>query len=341
MTAIAVLLLNVAGFGFADTRTAKAKKRAAAKLVAMLPASDAVAVFDSKRFFENSLPQILSANQPVLGEVMARVADMEKRTGIDLRKFDQFAIGATAARTEKGMKFDAIAIASGEVSAGALVAVARLASKGSYREEKIGDKTLYVFAVKDVVQKNAPKAGTNSKVIKVINDVLDAKEIAVTALDRSTIAIGSLERVREAIQGTSRVSPEITNLLSVKETAVVSFAMQTPDGMGSLLPLDNDELGKAIGSIQFLSGSVDVASTGTSLDVAARTQKPDQAAALKDTLDGLQMVGKAVFGASKNADRQMYARLIGGAKIAAHGSDVTLNITVPQSDIDILVASIK
>ena len=57
---ISVLLLNVVGFGAFDTRTALAKKRQATRLVSLLPASDGIAVFDSKRFLNDALPQLLS-----------------------------------------------------------------------------------------------------------------------------------------------------------------------------------------------------------------------------------------------------------------------------------------
>ena len=49
--ATTVLLFQTVGLAATDTRRAKTKNRAA-RLVAMLPASDGVAVFDAKRFFD-------------------------------------------------------------------------------------------------------------------------------------------------------------------------------------------------------------------------------------------------------------------------------------------------
>ncbi len=340
---IAVLILNFAGLAATDDRHRVVKKSQATRLVTLLPASDGVAVFDAKRFLNDALPKLLSANQTVLGEIMAKITEMENRTGIDLRKFDQVAVGVTSKQiSPKETDFEPVAIASGDISAGALIAIARLASNGTYREENISGHTVYIFVPKDVAHKAATKT-PNSQVANTIDHVFSTvnKEFAVTALDKNTLAIGTLPRVRETLLGQSHVSAELTGLLSQKETAVMSFALRTPDGMAKLVSLDNDDFGKNIDSIQLLSGSVEVAAIGTTLHLAARTKKPDQAQSLKDTLDGLQIIGKAVFGGSKRPDQQIYGRLIKNAKFDLHGSDVSLDLLIPQADIDALVAKLK
>ena len=121
----------------------------------------------------------------------------------------------------------------------------------------------------------------------------------------------------------------------------MSFALKAPGGMASLIPLENDELGGTIDSIEYLSGSVDVATAGTTVQLQARTKKAEQAKGLKDTLEGLQVVGGAIFGGSKNADQNLYGRLIKSAKIAGQGNDVSIELTVPQADINSLIAGIK
>ncbi len=73
----------------------------------------------------------------------------------------------------------------------------------------------------------------------------------------------------------------------------------------------------------------------------ARTTKPEQAAGLKETLDGLKMVGIAILGGSKRADQKVYAKMVKSAKVTTSGTDVSLSVLVPQADIDVLVAGIK
>lgn len=339
---LAVLLFNVAAFSVGDARAARIKKAEVSRLVSMLPASDGVVVFDSKKFVNNALPQIMSSNQTMLAEVMAKISEMEATTGLDLKKFDQLAVGVAIKKiSAKEFDFEPVALANGDINAGALIAVAKLASKGTYREEKIGDKTVYVFAAKDLVQKNAKPANS------VVADMLDkglkgmTKDVAVVALDKNTLAIGSVPRVRQTIEGGAKISVDVTSLLSTKETSVMSFAMRSPGGMSALLPLDNDELGANVDAIDFLAGSMDVAATGTTIAVTARTKKVEQAQGLKDTLDGLKMVGGAIFGGSKRADQQIYGRLIKNARIDLRGNDVSLDLTIAQADIDGLIGGIK
>ena len=341
-TAVAVLLLNAAGFATVDARTARAKKAEVSRLVSMLPESDGVVVFDSKRFVNDALPKILSANQPMLTEVMSKISEMEATTGIDLRKFDQVTVGVAMKKVSATeYDFEPVALANGDINAGALLAVAKLASKGTYREEKIGDKTVYIFTAKDLVQKNAKPA--NSKVADMMDKALKGmtKDVAVAALDKNTIAIGSVPRMRQTISGGTKIGVDVTSLLSVKETSVMSFAMKSPGGMSKMISLDNDELGANLDAIDYLAGSMDVAATGTSFNLLARTKKADQAQSLKDTLDGLKMVGGAIFGGSKRADQQIYGRLIKNAKVENRGSDVTLELTIPQADIDGMISGVK
>ncbi|HQZ98231.1 MAG TPA: hypothetical protein PLP21_18070 [Pyrinomonadaceae bacterium] len=342
LSAIAVLLVNVVSFAAVDARTARLKKAEVTRLVNLLPASDGVVVFDSKRFVNDALPKILSANQPMLTEVMAKITEMETTTGIDLRKFDQVTVGvAIKTVSAKEYDYEPVALANGDINAGALIAVAKLASKGTYREENIGDKTVFVFTPKDVLQKAQKPA--NSKVADLMDQALKGltKEVAVTALDKNTIAIGSVPRIRETIAGGTRLGADVTSLLSVKETSVMSFAVKAPGGLSKMVPLDNDELGANLDSIDYLSGSLDVAVAGTSLFVSARTKKAAQAQSLKDSLDGLKMVGGAIFGGSKRPDQQIYGRLIKNAKVESRGNDVSIELLVPQADIDGMIGGIK
>ena len=272
LSAISVLLFNVVSFAAVDARTARAKKAEVTRLVNLLPASDGVVVFDSKRFVNDALPKILSANQPMLTEVMSKITEMESTTGIDLRKFNQVAVGvAIKSVSAKEFDFEPVALANGDINAGALLAVAKLASKGTYREEKIGDKTVYIFSPKDIAQKTTKP--NNSKVADFMEQALKGmtKDVAVTTLDKNTLAIGSVPRIRETVAGGTKMGADVTGLLSAKETSVLSFAVKSPGGMSKMVPLDNDELGANIDSIDYLSGSVDVAAAGTSLSLSART----------------------------------------------------------------------
>ena len=110
-----------------------------------------------------------------------------------------------------------------------------------------------------------------------------------------------------------------------------------PNGMSAFLPFENDELGKNIDSIRQVSGGLNIGDGITSLSVTAKTLKDEQAQGLQETIEGLQILGKAFLGGSKSADKRVYARMIENAKISRSGSEVSFDLQVPQTDIDVIV----
>jgi hypothetical protein len=343
LAAITALLLNIAVFAAMDTKRPRAKKRASMRLVAMLPASDGVAIFDAKQFFNTSMPTILASNQPVLSEITAKINEMANRTGVDLRKFDEIVVGvATKQVSATETDYEPVAIASGAVTDGAINAIKKLAQNGSYREEKIAGKTVYIFTAGPSVQ-NTSSATSSSKITAAIDKALRGlqREVAVTVLNNNTLVFGCPDRVRETLEGRTHVGADLNGLLAAKETAVANFAFKTGGKMANMLPLDSDLLGKSLDTVQYITGSLDVATTGTTLQAMARTRLPHDAAQLKDTLDVLKQMGGALLGGSKKPNQALYGRLLNNARVTLRGTDVVLDVTVAQSDIDALVAGIK
>ena len=339
---LTVLFLNMGISSFADSKAKKARKSQATQLALLLPASDGVVTLDVKRFFGVALPKLLSANQPMLTEILAKIDEMKSKTGIDIRQFEYLAAGVTAKKvSDKEYDLELVVIARGQINAGALIGTAKLAANGKYREEKIGEKTIYVFAAKDLAeqakkQTPAGKAGMADKIVGKLSS-----EIAVTTIDANTLVFGSLLLVRQTLDAKTTVGTDLTGLLGKRETSIVSFAGKLPTGMSAFLPLDNDELGKNLDSIRYVYGNMDVNGEITSFNVTARTAQNSQATALLETLEGLQMVGKALLGGSKGADKQVYVRMIENAKFSAKGNEVMFDLQVPQSDIDVLIALLK
>jgi len=343
LVAITALLLNVAAFAAGDTKKPRAKKRASMRLVAMLPASDGVAIFDAKQFLGTALPTLLASNQPALTDITAKINEMSARTGIDLRKFEEIAVGIAAKQVSATeTDYEPVAIASGDVTDGALNAIKKMSSNGSYREEKIAGKTVYIFTAGPSMQQTSSTT-SSSKISAAIDKALRGlqREIAVTAIDRNTLVFGCLDRVRETLEGRTHVGADLTGLLAAKEMSVANFAFKPAGKMGKMLPLDTDMLGTSLDGIQYVTGAIDVTATGTTLQAMARTRLPHQAAELKDTLDVLQTMGTAVLGNSKKPGQAIYGRIIKNAKFTVRGTDVMFDLTVPQSDIDALVAAIK
>lgn len=332
---VIALAFVLTAFGAAFSET---KSEQAAQLAAILPESDGVVLMDSNRFFGEALPQILSANQPLLGKITGEVDKIKEKTGIDLRKFEQIAIGIKMKRVgAKEIDFKPVILARGTYNAAALVAVAKLASNGKYKTEQIGDRTIYIFSAKEIAKDKKPVT-KNSWFDKFIERTINgfSDDIAVSSYDNNTLAIGTTERVRETLQSKTRVNSELLNLVYRKQNAVMSFGANLPNGMSDFVNLGNDELGKNIDSIRQVYGSMNANGVDATVSLTAKTQKAQQAKGLYETMIGLQMLGKTLIG-NNSADKRVYTKMVENAKISNDGSEVMFDLAVPQSDIDILV----
>ncbi|HEY0459286.1 MAG TPA: hypothetical protein VGC97_09140 [Pyrinomonadaceae bacterium] len=335
-------VLSAVSVGFADPKDDK-KAKNTNQLLAILPASDGVVTIDAKRFFGQALPQILSANQPLLTDLTGQLDAIKTATGIDYKKFDQIAIGVNAVKiSETRYNFEPLILARGQYNAAGLLAVAKIASNGKYREEKIGERTVYVFSAKEIIEQHRSKI-TNSMIGKLLDKILAGlnDELALTAYDANTVAVGSLPRVREIFEGKTRLSAEVLDLVSRKPNAVVNFGARVPNGLAKFFDLDNDEIGKNLDAVRSLSGSMDVIEGNTAVSFSAKTLNAEQAKGLKETLDGLQMLGKAFLGGSKSPDKKVYGRMVENARIAQLGNEVTIDLLIPQSDLNVIVGAKK
>lgn len=325
---LGVLVMNLGGSTFADT---KAKKASFNQLVSLLPASDGVITFDARRFFGEALPQVLSGNQPMLGKMTTKIEEFRTKYGIDIRQFDEVAVGITSRQiAAKQYDVDPVVVARGQISSASLIGAAKTAANNKYREERVGDRVLYIF--------DAKKGAAHVPAAKAVGDM---SEVGVSSIDERTVVFGEVGRVRATLEGKTRVGSDLTVMLERSPVSVAAFAIKPPAGLKAFIPLDNDELGKNIDSIQYVYGNANILADKASVHMTARTLQNAQATSLFETLEGLQMIGKAFLGGSRAADKQVYARLIDSAKFSVKANEVMFDLTVPQSDIDVLVGLLK
>ena len=325
---LSIFVLNLGGSTFADTRS---RKSTASQLVHMLPTSDGVVTFNVKRSFNDALPKLLAGNQPLLSKINGKIEEFQAKTGVDIRQFDDVAVGVTTRQIgPKQYDVDPVVIARGQTSTATLINAAKAAVDGKQREERVGDRVMYVFEAKDAA-KIAPKAKALDKMA----------EVAVAAIDDKTLAFGEVERVRATLEAKTKVASELVVMLEKNPTSAATFAARPPAGLKAFLPLENDELGKNIDSIQYLYGAADVGADNATVRMTARTSQNAQAKSLFDTLDGLQALGKVFLGGAKGDDKKVYARLVDSAKFSLKANEVSFDLTVPQNDIDFLVGLIK
>jgi len=313
------------------------------KLAGMLPASDGVMTLNSKRLFGEALPQMLAANPTMLSDINGHTENLKQRTGIDIRQFDRVAVGTTIKETSPGVvAFDPVVLAEGKYTPASLLVAVKFASGGEYREEKMGERTIYVFTLKKPAAEAAPKT-SNSYIGKMINMILKglSDEVAVGPLDANTVAFGSAARVRQTFESRDRAGISVLGLPGLQHGGLMAFGARIEKGLSAFLPLDDDEIGKTIDSIKFLSGWMDLASGNTIFQMKAKTARPAQAQELHETLEDLQSIGKVLIGGSKGADKAVYGRMIDNAKFSRVSSELTLDLQVPQADINVLLSEKK
>lgn len=335
-------ILSVLIPAFADDKAAKNSKQST-QLVAVLPASDGIMSVDVKRLLSEALPQILSANQPELTRILGKFDEIKTKTGIDLRRFEQVAVGVKANQVSPSkFEFEPIILARGSYDAGALVALAKLASKGKYREEKIGNRTIYIFSIKEILEENKPQS-KGSFMDTILGKLFNStnSEFALTAYDTTTLAFGSIARVRETIEGKTRVDNQLLDLVYRNQTAVMSFGANMPKGMSGFFDLDNAEIDKNIDVIKQIYGTMNVTGNTTNVLVTAKTLKNEEAEDLELFLKGIAEVGKILIGSSKGADKKVYARMIENAKISRQANEVSMDLQVPQEDLNVIVGEKK
>jgi hypothetical protein len=333
------LALSAISFSFVASVNAQTAARQTNRLAAQLPNSDGVVVMDMQRLTKEALPQFLAGKVEFLNEINTRIDDIKMQTGIDLRNFEQVAVGVMFKEiAPQKLDYEPIVLARGKINSGALLATAKLAASGKYREEKSGVKTIYVFAAKEIMQAHKRQTMT-PKEEEDFNKTLARipAEIAATAFDDSTLAIGSLARVRETLEAKPRISPNLLTLVNRKPSSVLSFAANLPQNAARFFNLPMDELAKTIDAIQQASGTVDVVGANTVASIVAKTYKPEQAKDLEDTLAGLQMLGKGFLAMQQGDDKKIYAKMVESAKISRVASEVMLDVQVANSDLSVLL----
>ena len=289
--------------------------------MAMLPASDAIAVVDVARAMNEVLPQIRGMYPDGIAKFEKELNDFIGKTGIDIYKIKSAVIGVNmsgksngGAAIIQGLTFDLNRIS------------AALKEKKDGKESKTEINTLdykgkQLFVV---VTKKAGKAGID-------------EDMAFTQVDAERVAVGTISGVKGVLDGGSgTANAQLSELLSKTGTGFIRFAANLPESAKQGISEQGD-LFKQFSTIKTVFGSLDMTSDLTVLlDAKMRTGSSDEASKLQTSLAGLVGMGKMFLGG--NSDPQMKAinELLDLIKIGAQDSDVSLSLTVPRKVFDML-----
>jgi hypothetical protein len=316
--------LSVSATAFAQRTRTAAGMKPAPSLLTSLPPSDAVALINVKRVFDEALPKLLAENPAKLAEVTNELAKFKSQTGLDPRSFDQIALGLSYKYPREGItKISTVALARGSLNAGALVAAGKLAGSGKYVEQKYAGKTIYVFSL-----------GRQIRLFGLWD--LTVTDLAVSALDGNTLALGDLAAVRgvvDANKSRKHANPELIALASRDPDAILGFGANVPAALLQNLRLSNDTIARALTAVRQVYGTLGMTSTDLELMLAARTVDTYSAKNLGETVEGLKMLGSFGISRMSGAKGTLAHSALDNLKITTEGNELQIRTTVAQSQV--------
>ena len=296
----------------------------ASTLLSSLPESDAVAQVKVKQLLSEAMPRILANNPTKLSEVNASIARFQERTGLDPRMFQQVAIGVRYTYPAEGVtKLQTVALANGSFSANAMVAAGRVASNGKYREEKYGDKTLYIFTLDE-----------NIKLLGLFDFRIG--ELAAAPLDANILALGDPVAVRSAIDASRKrkqVNADLIALASRDPNAVIGFGSNMTEQLVSNLDIGNAPIAADLKNLRQVYGSVGTSEVDLQLFLAARAVNAEAARSLGDTLEGLKQFGALFVGRLSGAKGVLAKSALSNMKIVSTANELQIRTTVAQAEV--------
>lgn len=323
-----LIALLLAGGVSTSTFAQRTSARQPATLISSLPPSDAVAIVNVARVFDEAMPKLLADNPAKMTEVTDELAKFKTQTGLDARSFEQIALGFTYKYPRQGItKISTVALARGTFNAGALTAAGRLAANGKYVEQKYQGKTIYIFTL-----------NRQLRLFGVWN--MNVSDLAVTPLDGNTLALGDVDAIRGVIDATrtrKHTNADLLALAGRDPNAIVGFGGNISPLLLENLSLSNDSIARELTAVRQVYGTLGMTTTDLELMMTARTVDNYSAKNLGDTVEGLKQLG-AFFVSRLAAAKGALARTaLSNLKVTTVGNELQLKTAVAQSQVTPLI----
>jgi len=332
---LVIVFIGSALLGGAQTRSSAAAKTSNASIPSplnLLPQSDFVAFVNIKRLISEAAPKALAGDAARLAQFNADIDKFKTQTGIDARSFEGMAIGMRYQHpTPNITTTDTVVIANGTFNAGAFIAAGRLAAQGKYQEEKYNGATIYLFNLQE-----------NVKVLGLLN--MRVNQLAVTTLNANTLVLGDIQGVHATLDAKgaqARSNNDLIQLATRTPGAFIGFGANVPPSLTATADFGNTEITKTISAIRQAYGAIGTTADGFEMLTIARTEKPDEAQNLSDTLSGLKQIG-GMFVAQLPGDKGKLAQAaLENLQINHAGNEMTIRLVLKQADINSLMQTLQ
>lgn len=323
-TLISIVTLLALTIGISAQTRRAATRTAAPTLLTALPASDAVAFVKVRQVLDDAMPKLLAGNPTKLSEANAHIEQFKTRTGIDPRSFEEAALGIRYNYPAEGItKFKTIGVARGTFSAAALTAAGRMAADGKYREERVGDKQIYIFSLDQQI-----------KLLGMFD--IHLGELAVSPIEANLLAIGDPEGVREFIsqrRARRNVNSELIALASRDPNAIFGFGGNISPELRKTLSITNDAIARDLTAVRQVYGSVGLSEKDLNVMLAARTVDEFAARNLAGTVEGLKLLGGVFVNRLPAAKAALARNALSTMTITNQGNELLIRTSVAQTSL--------
>jgi hypothetical protein len=344
---VAAALGSLVGATFGSRRAAP-KAAAADELVALLPASDVIAVVDLSRVFSEIIPQIKALTKDGGEKMTKEIEEFVADTGIDPAKVTGAAVGfkLTGADPSKG---SLAAVFQGVTLDRARIEASVKAEGGSVSAvEYKGKQMLVITPPKKVAKADAEgekKAEGGAPVAAEKLTTVQSEEIALVQLEAGRAAVGSVGGVKAVLDArgapATAANAKLTELLSQTPGGLVRYAANIPPDATQALA-SQGELFAQLATIKTVFGTLDFGQDlSATLNTKMRTSTREEAANLETSLAGLVSLGKMVIGGNQKPEMQAAAQVLDLVKIGSEATDVSLSLSVPRAVFDAFAKSAK
>lgn len=285
------------------------------ELLALLPEADVVAVIDIPRVFADLLPKLKGISTFDIGKTVSEIETFAKLAGIEPKQIQAAVLGIKI--TETLSRGSGVLLLQGvEVDAKKLSETVKT-SGGELKTVEQNGKTFFTLSVKN------PGAAADAK----------ADELHFALLDNKRVALGDQAGIKSLLAGGAKKADAATLSKALKETkaaGLVRFVGNLPEGLRAMLA-SQGELFAQVAAVKLIFGSFDLNAENTAtLDARLRTASNNDAAQLKESLNGLVALGQAFLGGNDDPTLKVISQLLDQIKLAVQSGDVSLSLVLPK-----------